>query len=75
LQRALDFKFLADESFSFAITSILKKIGYDIKCIGDMAAGVSDREKGVIEKKGSYKKKKLADNKEKGDIQEKRKKS
>ena len=43
MQRALDFKFLADESFSFAITSILRKKGYDIKCIGDMAAGVSDR--------------------------------
>jgi len=43
LQRALDFKFLADESFSFTITSILMKRGYDIKCIGDMAAGVSDR--------------------------------
>jgi predicted nuclease of predicted toxin-antitoxin system len=43
LQKALKLKFLADESFSFGIISVLRKKGYDIKWIGEVAAGVSDR--------------------------------
>ena len=43
LRKALDFKFLADEGFSFLITSVLMEKGYNVKWIGDFAAGVSDR--------------------------------
>lgn len=43
MQKALEFKFLADEGFSFLITSVLREKGYNIKWIGDFAAGVSDR--------------------------------
>ena len=42
-EKPLDLKFLADEGFSFEITSFLGKMGYDIKWIGDFAPGSSDR--------------------------------
>ncbi|MCP5102035.1 MAG: hypothetical protein GY950_01585 [bacterium] len=43
MQKALNFKFLADEGFSFHITSALRDRGYNVKWVGDFAAGVSDR--------------------------------
>lgn len=44
LKKPLDLKFLADEGFSFEITSFLREMGYDIKWIGDFAPGISDRD-------------------------------
>lgn len=41
--KSLDFKFLADEGFSFAITSVLRQKGYNIKWISDISPGISDR--------------------------------
>jgi predicted nuclease of predicted toxin-antitoxin system len=35
-------KFIADEGFSFPITSILREKGYDVIWIGDVAPGVDD---------------------------------
>jgi predicted nuclease of predicted toxin-antitoxin system len=35
-------KFIADEGFSFPITSILREKGYDVIWIGDIAPGVDD---------------------------------
>lgn len=43
MRKALDSKFLADEGFSLAITSVLREKGYDVKWIGEFAAGSSDR--------------------------------
>ncbi|MCP5053813.1 MAG: hypothetical protein GY940_41990 [bacterium] len=43
MPKALDFKYLADEGFSFAITSVLREKGYCIKWIGDISPGVPDR--------------------------------
>ncbi|MCP5102975.1 MAG: hypothetical protein GY950_06340 [bacterium] len=37
-----DVKFIADEGFSFPITSILREKGYDVIWIGDIASGVED---------------------------------
>lgn len=37
-----DVKFLADEGFSFLITSTLIGMGYDVLWIGDIASGVDD---------------------------------
>lgn len=37
-----DIKFLADEGFSFLITSMLQKMGYDVKWVGDIASGAAD---------------------------------
>jgi len=42
-KKPLDLKFLADEGFSFAITSFLREGGYDVRWIGDFAPGISDR--------------------------------
>ncbi len=42
MAKSLDFKFLADEGFSFSITSILKKRGFNIKWVGDISPGISD---------------------------------
>lgn len=42
MAKSLDFKFLADEGFSFSITSILKKKGFNIKWVGDISPGISD---------------------------------
>jgi predicted nuclease of predicted toxin-antitoxin system len=39
-----DIKFLADEGFSFPITSILREMGYDVTWIGDIASGADDTE-------------------------------
>ncbi len=39
-----DLKFLADEGFSFEITSFLREMGYDVKWIGDSTGGISDRD-------------------------------
>jgi len=45
LQKKLpDLKFLADEGFSFEITSFLREMGYDVKWIGDSTPGISDRD-------------------------------
>jgi len=43
LQKALDLHFLADEGFSFQITSLLREKGYNVKWIGEISPGVSDR--------------------------------
>lgn len=43
MRKSLDFKFLADEGFSYAITSVLRERGYNIKWISDISPGVSDR--------------------------------
>ena len=37
-------KFLADEGFSFEITSFLREMGCDVKWIGDFTHGISDRD-------------------------------
>lgn len=39
-----DIKFLADEGFSFPITSLLREMGYDVTWIGDIASGADDTE-------------------------------
>lgn len=44
LKKPPDLKFLADEGFSFEITSFLREMGYDVKWIGDSTPGVSDRD-------------------------------
>lgn len=41
--KAPEVKFIADEGFSFPISSILRDKGYDVKWIGDIASGVDDR--------------------------------
>lgn len=43
MQKSLNLRFLADESFSFAIISVLREKGYNIKWIGEIAPGISDR--------------------------------
>lgn len=43
MPKSLDLKFLADEGFSFSITSALKNRGFNIKWVGDISPGVSDR--------------------------------
>jgi predicted nuclease of predicted toxin-antitoxin system len=43
LQKSLNLRFLADESFSCAIISVLREKGHNIKWIGEIAAGISDR--------------------------------
>ncbi len=43
MQKARDFKYLADEGFSFFITSELRNSGYDVSWIGEISGGVSDR--------------------------------
>jgi len=42
LHKAPELKFLADEGFSFPITSLLRERGYDVQWIGDIASGVDD---------------------------------
>ena len=42
MQKVPEIKFLADEGFSFPITSILKEMGYDVIWIGDFASGADD---------------------------------
>ncbi len=42
LPKVPDIKFLADEGFSFLITSMLQRMGYDVKWIGDIASGADD---------------------------------
>lgn len=42
LPKVPDIKFLADEGFSFPISSMLQKMGYDVKWIGDIASGADD---------------------------------
>lgn len=43
MPKSPDIKFLADEGFSFSITSILKEKGLNVKWVGDISPGVSDR--------------------------------
>ena len=43
LKKPPDLKFLADEDFSFAITTFLREMGYDVRWIGDFTPGISDR--------------------------------
>lgn len=43
MQKSLKLRFLADESFSFSIISVLREKGYNIKWIGEIAPGISDR--------------------------------
>lgn len=42
MQRVPEVKCLADEGFSFLITTVLRKEGYDVKWIGDIASGADD---------------------------------
>ncbi|HLP60788.1 MAG TPA: DUF5615 family PIN-like protein [Candidatus Deferrimicrobium sp.] len=44
MQRALNNKFLADECFSFPITSTLRAMGYDVLWVGEMNPGADDTE-------------------------------
>jgi predicted nuclease of predicted toxin-antitoxin system len=44
LKKPPDLKFLADEGFSFEITSLLREMGCDVKWIGDSTPGISDRD-------------------------------
>ncbi len=51
MQKSLNLRFLADEGFSFGIISVLREKGYNIKWIGEIAAGISDRAVYQIAKK------------------------
>lgn len=43
MQKVPDLKFLADEGFSFSITSLLRQEGFDVKWIGEVSPGITDR--------------------------------